>query len=130
MVRKSLLLITTCCLLSSCISLEERRAAAFRVEQILQTQCSQTMGLKQGTQDYMDCRMFYEEVLDWDGVDLDYMSLGTAERIGRRIEQLNYQCRSYWGTSNVNKSALWSCVQQKEQEIIDEKIHQKELKEN
>ena len=115
--------------LTACVSEQERREAAFRYEQALRDQCEQTLGFKAGTQNYMECRMFYDKVIKYSDIDTTSMSFYRVQMLQERINATTQKCRSYWGKDNMPKSALWKCIKEQEQEQIDEAIHQKELKE-
>ena len=115
--------------LVGCVSPEEQAAAKYRMEQALKTQCSQTLGFSVGTSQYMECQMFYEDMLDTWNVSFSYPSFYTSDRLARLIQEQNSKCLRYWGTQNIDKKALWSCVYQLGLEAIEEKAHQKELEE-
>ena len=116
-------------LLSACVSPEEQAAAKYRMEQTLKVQCSQTLGFHLGTPQYMQCQMFYEDMLDVWNISFGYPSFSTSDRLERSIQEQNAKCLRYWGSENIDKKSLWTCVHQLGQEAIAEKAHQKELKE-
>lgn len=126
---KKLLFILSVFSLLGCVSPEERAAAKYRIEQTLKTQCSQTLGFAAGTSQYMQCQMFYEDMFDIWNVSLSYPSFYDSNRLARSIQEQNATCIRYWGNTNIDKKALWSCVYQLGQEAIEEKAHQKELEE-
>ena len=118
----------SCLFLASCVSEQEQREASYRYEQIMRNQCEHTLGFPAGTEGYMNCRMFYDEVLDYASLS-GTRSFSQVQRIQNRLQETTNECRRYWGTDNMIRSALWNCIQKKEQAFIDEAIHQKELQE-
>ena len=127
---KRIILFLACIGLAGCVSEQEQREAAYRLEQTMRNQCEHTLGFPAGTQSYMECRMFYDKVLKYSSIDSSYMSFSNAQKIQNRIDATTQKCRNYWGRDNMQKSALWTCIKDQEQEAIDEAIHQKELREN
>ena len=115
-------------LISACVSEQEQREATYRYEEVMRNQCGQTLGFPSGTEGYMNCRMFYDEVFEYAGLN-GTKSFSRVGQIQKRIEERNNECRRYWGQDGITRSALWSCIQKKENAFIDEAIHQKELKE-
>ena len=126
--NKSVYILGTCLLLSACVSEQEQREASYRYEEVMRNQCEHTLGFSAGTEGYMNCRMLYDEVLQYEGLT-GTMSFSRVTRIQNRIESTNATCRRYWGQDGITRSALWSCIQKKEEAFIDEAIRQKELKE-
>ena len=126
--RQSVLIFLGIFTLTACVSEQEQREATYRQEQVLRNQCEHVLGFRPGTQGYMNCRMFYDKVIQYD-IGSGTISFSRVQSIQRRIDSSTQTCQSYWGSDNMSKTALWSCIQQREQEMIDEAIHQKELKE-
>ena len=118
-----------CLGLIGCVSEQERRESAYRYEQTMRNQCEHTLGFQTGTRNYMECRMFYDKVLKYADFTTNSMSFNQAQRIQDYIDSGTKKCLNYWGTDRMEKSALWACIKEREQEQIDEAIHQKELKE-
>ena len=117
----------SCFLLCGCISEQEQREAAYRYEQFMQQQCSKTLGFQAGSEGYMNCRMFYDRVFDYNRLD-GTKSFYLVERIQNYVTDTTMRCRSYWGSPQaMDKSALWSCITRIEEERIAEIIRQKEL---
>ena len=129
MIKKIVVTGLLCSVLCSCISQEERTAAKNRINSTLNHQCSVTMGFRQGTEEYMQCRMFYDDVLRYKNIDLDYLSLSSADSFRVKMEDLNKTCTEYLGNFNPPPGAIWNCVRKKEQDTIDAAIRKKELKE-
>ncbi len=129
MKKNALFFIIVCALLSGCISPEERAASKNRMNSILNQQCSVTMGFKQGTKDYMNCRMFYDDVLRYQGIDITYMSLTRVDRFRVNLEDLNQTCMQYLGNFKPKAGEIWECVHKKEKDKIDEAIRKQQLKE-
>ena len=111
-------------LISACVSEQEQREATYRYEEVMRNQCGQTLGFPSGTEGYMNCRMFYDEVFEYAGLN-GTKSFSRVGQIQKRIEERNNECRRYWGQDGITRSALWSCIQKKENAFIDEAIHQK-----
>ena len=126
---KKVALILLCIGLTGCVSEQERRESLYRYEQVMRNQCEHILGLPAGTQGYMECRMFYDKVMKYADIDTDYMSFSKVQQVQNRIDATTQKCQSYWGRDNMAKSALWACIKAREQEAIDEAIHQKELRE-
>lgn len=126
--KKTIYVLGACFLISACVSEQEQREASYRYEEVMRNQCEHTLGLAAGTEGYMNCRMFYDEVLEYAGLT-GTKSFSRVNQIQKRIEATNTECRRYWGRDNMTQSALWSCVQKKENAFIDEATHQKELQE-
>lgn len=118
-----------CLGLAACVSEQEQREAAYRYEQTMRNQCEHTLGFTAGTQGYMECRMFYDKVLKHANLGTGSWSFSKAQQVQNRIDSTTTTCRNYWGRDNMAQSALWACIKDREQEAIDEAIHQKELKE-
>lgn len=116
-------------LLIGCVSEQERYESMYRYEQTMRNQCEHALGFKTGTQNYMNCRMFYDEYLSAKGYDTEYMSFSKAQNIQNQISDLNNQCSRYWGTTGISGVNLWNCVQKLGNKTIQEYNHQKELKE-
>lgn len=115
--KNSLLVLSLACLcLSGCISAEERAAARYRMNTILDQQCAVAMGFRQGTNQYMECRMFYDDVLTSREITLNYMSLSTVNNFKMDLDDLNRTCMQYLGNMNPPAGAIWGCVKKKEQE--------------
>lgn len=127
--KKYLCLILSSVLVMGCVSEQERRESLYRYEETMRNQCEHALGFATGTQDYMNCRMFYDEYLPAAGYSTTSMSFSNASRIQDKIDSLNQQCARYWGTDGISGKNLWSCVQQLGNKVIDEAAHQKELKE-
>ena len=117
-----------CLLLTACISEQEQREANYRFEELMKGQCEQTLGFAAGTEGYMNCRMFYDNLFDYAGL-MGTMSYYRVQRIQNRVYETTNECRRYWGKDNMDKGALWACIQQKEQAYIDDVIHDRELRE-
>ena len=118
-----------CAVLCACISAEERAAAKNRMNSVLNRQCSVTMGFKLGTEEYMQCRMFYDDVLRYKNLNINSMSLSSADSFRVKMEDLNKTCMQYLGNFNPPPGAIWTCVHKKEQDVIDEAIRKRDLKE-
>ena len=127
--KKSLFFVFAFLFLTGCISPEERAAATYRMEQTLKNQCTQKLGFQVGTSNYMQCQMFYEEMMEVWGISLNYASFYKSDKLARNIETQNATCLRYWGSESIEKTALWECVRKIGQEQIDEVARQKELKE-
>jgi len=117
-----------CLLLTACISEQEQREASYRFEQLMRGQCEQTLGFRSGTEGYMNCRMFYDNLFEYAGLT-GTMSYYRVQQIQNRVYETTNECRRYLGQSNMDKKALWACIQQKEQDYIDDVIHERELQE-
>ncbi len=118
--------------LTGCVSEQERNESRYMYEQALLDQCQHILGFQKGTQNYMNCRMFYNSYFKTLGYDMAYPSYSKANKVQRDIQRVNSQCTYFWGTdevTKVNKVALWSCTQKIVQEEMDEIKHQKELEE-
>ena len=126
--RKYLLLFLALGTLNACVSPEEQRAAAYRYEELITSQCQQTLGLPMGTQNYMNCRIFYDEYMDALGYSTDYMSFSKVQNMQRQVDALNSQCGRYIGQGS-SRQYLWSCVQTLGQKRIEQARHEKELQE-
>ncbi len=126
---KKIIMLVSCLSLMACVSEQERQESLYRFEETMRNQCEHQLGFRTGTQNYMNCRMFYDEYLTAQGYSLDYMSFSTAQSIQNQIGLLNSQCSRYWGTSGISGNNLWACVQQLGNKTIQEAAHQKELKE-
>ena len=83
--KKYLYLVASCLILSACISEQERYESMYRYEQTMRNQCEHALGFKTGTQNYMNCRMFYDEYLSAKGYDTEYMSFSKAQNIQNQI---------------------------------------------
>lgn len=129
MIKKVIIGGLLCSVLCSCISVEERTAAKNRMNSTLNQQCSVTMGFKLGTEEYMQCRMFYDDVLRYRNININNMSLSSADSFRVEMEDLNKTCMEYLGNFNPPPGAIWNCVHKKEQDAIDAAIRKKELKE-
>ena len=127
--KKHLKLILPCLVLMGCVSEQEQRESMYRYEQTMRNQCEHTLGFAVGTQNYMNCRMYYDEYLPVAGYSTTSMSFSNAQNIQNHIDALNNQCARYWGTSGIGGANLWNCIQQLGNKVIDEAEHQKELKE-
>lgn len=128
--KNNLLVLSIACLcLSGCISAEERAAARYRMNTILDQQCAVAMGFRQGTNQYMECRMFYDDVLTSREIKLNYMSLSTVNNFKMDLDDLNRTCMQYLGNMNPPAGAIWGCVKKKEQAQIDERLRKQRLKE-
>ncbi|MBO5997377.1 MAG: hypothetical protein J6P93_02495 [Alphaproteobacteria bacterium] len=117
-----------CAVLCACISAEERAAAKNRMNSVLNRQCSVTMGFKLGTEEYMQCRMFYDDVLRYRNMDMDYLSFDKVDSFRLKMDDLNKTCTQYLGNFNPPPGAIWNCVRKKEQDVIDEAIRKRDLK--
>lgn len=118
--------------LTGCISEQERNQSRYMYEQVLLEQCQHVLGFQKGTQDYMNCRLFYNSYIKNIGYDTTYLSYSKVNNIQSKIENTNQQCAYFWGTDEIekaNKAALWSCTQKIAQEEMKENKHQKELEE-
>ena len=126
--KKIAFITLSCLLLTACISEQEQREATYRYEQLMKNQCEVILGFPAGTEGYMNCRMFYENLFEYESM-LGTMSYYRVQRIQNRISETTNNCRGYWGKSQMDKGALWSCIQQKENDRIAEIIHERELAE-
>ena len=126
--KKRMCILGACLLISACVSEQEQREATYRYEEVMRNQCEHTLGFPSGTEGYMNCRMFYDEVLKYANMN-GTKSFSRVSQIQNRIESTNAECRRYWGQEGMTRSALWSCIQKKENDFIDEALHQKELEE-
>ncbi len=120
------LLLTFVFFLSGCVSEAEQRAAAYRQEEILREQCAQ-FGFSPGTQNYMSCRMFYDEYMQAYGYGSAY-SLRGVQNMQSKLNELTNRCSQYWGYGGVG-AHLWPCIQQLGQKQIEQMRHEKELQE-
>lgn len=127
--KKYLSLILPCLMLVGCVSEQEQRESMYRYEETMRNQCAHTLGFSVGTQNYMNCRMFYDEYLPAVGYSTTSMSFSNAQSIQNQITSLNNQCARYWGTSGISGMSLWNCIQQLGEKAIDEAAHQRELRE-
>ena len=124
-----ILLSAVCALtLTACVSDEERLGSKYQFQSMVQDQCANTLGFKVGTTNHMKCQLFYEDMFKYE-VENDYWSYSKVSKMEQQIYDLNQQCQSYWGGAQITKSALWTCVQQKGNSLMEEAKHQKELKE-
>ena len=123
------LLLVGCFALWSCVSEEERAASMYQYETTMRNQCVHKLGFQTGTQNYMNCRIFYDEYLESIGYSTSGMSFSKAQTIQTRIDELNNQCARYWGQSGIAGQHLWSCVQTFGNKQIEKTKHEKELKE-
>ena len=122
---RKLILLTTCLTLSACISAEELEAAQYAYQSVLQEQCEDVLGFPIGTNQHMQCRMFYENMYKYQ--TSSYMTMSHVERIRAQIQSMTQLCQSYWGDQDMAQTALWSCIQQKGNDIIAENKRKKEL---
>ena len=127
--KKQLLFWILPLMLGACVSDQERRESMYRYEQTMRNQCDQTMGFAPGTQNYMDCRMHYDEYLKAVGYDTSYMTFYKAQNIQNKIDTLNSKCSRYWGKEGISGNYLWRCIQQLSQQEMAQAKHEKELKE-
>ena len=127
--RQLSLLLIICITATACVSEQEQREATYRYEQTMRNQCEHTLNFQPGTQGYMDCRMFYDKVLNAANLTGGTMSFSVVQNIQSRIKSTTKTCQTYWGTDGMPSSALWSCIREREQAFIDEAAHQKELQE-
>ena len=88
-------ILSLCVLLGACVSEQERRESMYRYEQTMRNQCEHTLGFATGTQNYMNCRLFYDEYLAAIGYPTDSMSFSKAGDIQSRINALNTKSYSY-----------------------------------
>ena len=126
---KKLGILFICLGLCGCISPEERAAAQYRMRETLKNQCGQTLGFQAGTQDYMNCQMFYDKVMEANHFYISNASFRSSDSLNAYIKNQNETCYYYWGSNNIDKKALWDCVYKIGNEEIEEAKHQKELKE-
>jgi len=117
-----------CFVLTACVSEEERRAANYRYDEVLSHQCTNNLGFYPGTQNYMSCRMFYDDYFTSLG-DTKWMSLSSVRTIQNKIDTLNGKCYSYWGQSGTANADIWPCIQYFAKRDIEEARRQKELEE-
>ena len=129
MIKKIVIAGLVCTALCSCVSPEEKLAAKNRMNATLNQQCAVTMGFKQGTEEYMQCRMFYDDVLRYNKIYINNLSLAEADSFRVKMEDLNQTCMQYLGNFNPPPGAIWNCVHKKEQDVIDEAIRKRDLKE-
>lgn len=122
-------LILPCLILMGCVSEQEQRESMYRYEETMRNQCEHTLGFAAGTQNYMNCRMFYDEYLAAAGYSTSSMSFSNAQNIKNQIDSLNNQCSRYWGKEGISGVNLWNCVRQLGDKVIEEAEHQKELRE-
>ncbi len=127
--KKYLNLILPCLVLMGCVSEQEQRESMYRYEETMRNQCEHALGFSVGTQNYMNCRMFYDEYLSAVGYSTTSMSFSNVQNIQNQISSLNEQCGRYWGTVGISGKNLWNCVQQLGNKTISEAAHQKELQE-
>ena len=126
---KNLFVLVPCLALMACVSEQEQRESMYRYEETMRNQCEHSLGFPTGTQNYMNCRMFYDEYLNSQGYDTSYMSFSKAQNIQNQVDNLNTQCSRYWGREGISGANLWACVQQLGNKAIQDAQHQKELKE-
>lgn len=126
--KKSIFILGACLMVSACISEQEQREATYRYEQLMRGQCETTLGFTAGTEGYMNCRMFYDNLFDYAELT-GTMSYNRVQRMQNRVYETTNECRRYWGHDNMDKASLWACIRQKEQAFIDEVIHERELRE-
>lgn len=118
-----------CLALTACVSEQERQESMYRHESTMRNQCEHKMGFKTGTQDYMNCRVFYDEYFEMMGYSVDYMSFSKAQNIKNQVDGLNTQCERYWGKAGIAGENLWACVKMLGEKKIEKLKHEKELKE-
>lgn len=116
-------------MLVGCISEQERFAAHQKLEDVLETQCEQKMGFQKGTQAYMQCRTFYDGILQEEGFSSDYYGLGTVLGFENKIDEANEHCATLWGNMPKRAAVLWPCVQERLQADANRVIHERELRE-
>lgn len=122
-------ILSLCVLLGACVSEQERRESMYRYEQTMRNQCEHTLGFATGTQNYMNCRLFYDEYLAAIGYPTGSMSFSKADAIQSRINALNTKCTRYWGTQGLGGQNLWYCVRQLGDKQIEQAKHEQELQE-
>lgn len=116
-------------LLSGCISAEEQQAAHYRLEQVLMTQCSETMGFKKGTTEYLKCRTFYETITPDEGFSSDYYGVGAVMGFEDKITEVNTHCTNLLGATNPKAGQIWPCVQEKHTQEVAKIKHDREMQE-
>ena len=126
--KKITFAVLSCLMLTACISEQEQREATYRYDQLMKNQCEMTLGFPAGTEGFMNCRMFYENLFEYESM-MGTMSYNRVQQIQNRIYETNNMCRRYWGGDRMDKSVLWSCIQQNEQARINDIIHQREMAE-
>ena len=126
---KKMLLLMTCLPLLGCVSEQEQRESLYRYEETMRNQCEHVLGFRTGTQNYMNCRVFYDEYLEATGHATSYMSFSKAQSIQREVDDLNNQCSRYWGQEGISGQYLWSCIQVFGNKQIEQAKREKELKE-
>ena len=105
---KKVSLLFICLWLCGCVSPEERAAAQYRMRETLKTQCMQTLGFKAGTQDYMNCQMFQDKVMEANHFYISNASFRSSDLLDAYIKNQNETCYYYWGSNNIDKKALMS----------------------
>jgi len=126
--KKKGLIVLVCIALMACVSAEERRAANYRYDETLHNQCAYNLNFPQGTQNYMNCRMFYDEFF----TDMGYtswMSLSSVQKIQNKMDAMTNKCMGYWGQSDISTSQVWPCIRYFGKKELEEHKRQKELEE-
>ena len=126
--KKEILIVMLCMGLTACISAEERRAANYRYDESLYNKCAYRLGFSPGTQNYMNCRMFYDEYF----TDMGYtkwMSLSSVQKIQTKMDALTNKCLGYWGQSGAGAAQVWPCIQYFGKKELTEYKRQQELAE-
>lgn len=124
-----LLLLILCLMVGACVSEQEQREAMNRFEETIRNQCVNRLGFVVATQEYMNCRMYYDEYLSAIGYNVSSMSFSKVQGIQGKIDSLNQQCSHYWGASDISNSDLWSCIQRLGNKVVNEAERKKELQE-
>ncbi len=126
--NKKFLAFFLCLSLTACISAEERLAANYRYDEALHNQCSYNLRFSPGTQNYMTCRMFFDDYFTTMG-DTKWMSYSAVQKIQNKINAINGKCAGYWGQNGDGGSNLWPCIQYFGKRDMDEARRKKELEE-
>ena len=88
------------------------RIGEARYQAALDRQCEETLGFTKGSEENMQCHLFYERLFRRLYPVSDSVSADVAEQVEKKIEKMNTTCEGYFKDGVISKSALWTCVQE------------------
>ena len=87
-------------------------AAEARYQSVLQRQCTEVLGFEEGSEQNMNCQLFYEKLFRRLYHISDLTNLSTVNRVEAKIEKLNTTCQNRYGDQTIPSDVLWNCIQQ------------------
>ncbi len=108
--RRLILIFGILSILCGCSFLEDYQANAYQLEYKLQMLCSQGIGTQVATQEYAQCRIFYDKLMLQYGINSQRPSSYQISTLTDRANLSSQRCTSY----GLRGRQVWQCMQEQE----------------